>query len=84
MLVGMSVAGAVGVLEGVPVGGLVGVSVGMSVAGGEQGLVGEAVLRGLGGWAVKSAALSSVSLQPPPLRVAALVALVAGALPLPS
>src|SRR5262245_39592032 len=44
----------------------------------------EAVLRGLGAPAVKSALLLSVSLQPPLLRESAVVALIVGAGPVPS
>jgi hypothetical protein len=72
----------VAVLVGVAVCVLVGV--GVEVTGAAQGFGWEAVLRGLGGWAVKSVALSSVSLQPPPLRVTPTVGPDAGARPLPS
>src|SRR6266540_18119 len=49
-----------------------------------QGLGAVAVLRGPGAPAEKSAALSSVSVQPPALRATAAVLLPAGAGPVPS
>ena len=51
---------------------------------GVQGSSGDAVFRGVGAAAVKSAALLSVSVQPPPARNAAVVALRVGAAPDPS
>src|SRR5437868_362649 len=70
----MSTAGSGVTLVGVLVGVIVGVSVGAA-----QGLVGEALLRGAGTTALKSAELLSVSVHPPPARIAAVVVLSAWA-----
>jgi len=50
----------------------------------EQDVDGDPALRGTGATAVKSVAFAFVSLQPPPLRSAAVVLLSAGAGPVPS
>jgi hypothetical protein len=63
-----------------PVGVLVGVKVGRV----EHGLGGEEVLSGSGARGVKSAAFWSVSKQPPPFLLTAIVAPEEGARPLPS
>src|SRR5215210_6018385 len=76
--VGVGVGTGVGV--GVGVGGGVGVGVGVTA----QETDGELLLRGAGGAAVKSLALSSASAQRSSLRDAASVLLGAGAAPLPS
>src|SRR5439155_16725050 len=77
-LVGVLVGVIVGVLVGVFVGVLVGVIAGVLV-GAAQGLVGEALSRGAGTTALKSAELLSVSVHPPPARIAAVVVVSAGA-----
>jgi len=58
-----------------------------SVGGGGgavQALAGDDAFSGSGAAVAKSAPLSSVSVQPPPARASAVVALGAGAAPLPS
>src|SRR5439155_26521766 len=70
----MSTAGKGVTLVGVAVGVLVGVLV-----GGAQECAGEALLRGAGTTAVKSAELLSVSTHPPSARTAAVVVLSVGA-----
>ena len=65
-----------------PSAGVVSITVGGTST--PQLLVGEAVLRGVGAPVVKSAALSSVSVQPALLRIAAVVLVSAGVAPVPS
>jgi hypothetical protein len=65
---------------GVAVLGLVAVAVGVGVSsGGVHGFSGDAVLRGFGAAAAKSALLSSVSVHPAPARRSAVVVLSTGA-----
>ena len=70
--VGVWVCVGVGVLVGVGAGVFVGVEVSVGV-GPPHGFRGDALLRGLGAPAVKSPALSSVSVQPATPRSAAVV-----------
>src|SRR5690242_19892326 len=85
VIVGVRVMVGVGVIVGVLV-GLPGVEVlvGVDVAPPGQTLVGELLLRGLGDPEAKSLALSSLSVQPPSARRAAVVLTNAGAAALPS
>jgi len=81
--VGVWVCVGVGVLVGVGAGVFVGVEVSVGV-GPPHGFRGDALLRGFGAPAVKSPALSSVSVQPPTARSAAVVSLKSAVGPEPS